>query len=227
MADILLILRPEPGAAATAARARRLGLEAVVAPLFTIEPVGWRGPDAREVDALLLTSANAARSAGPGLREYAHLPCFAVGEATAAAAGAAGLKDVRAGRGDGAAAAAMAAEAGAKRLLHLCGREHVPIEHPALAIVRRTVYAAEPLGRLPEAARAGGLALIHSPRAARRFGELVDRSGLDRTTLGIAAISEAAAAAAGSGWGQLAFAARPTDEALLELAAKLCKTAPA
>jgi uroporphyrinogen-III synthase len=62
------------------------------------------------------------------------------------------------------------------------------------------------------------VALIHSPRAGHRFAELAK----DRSTIAIAAISEAAAAAAGDGWQSVAAAGQPSDEALLALAARLC-----
>ena len=86
-----VILRPEPGAGATAEAARQRGLNPIVAPLFRIEPVEWQPRDPAEFDALLLTSANAVAQAGDGLREFASLPVYCVGEATAAAARDAGL----------------------------------------------------------------------------------------------------------------------------------------
>lgn len=209
----LLVLRPEPGASETAARARAMGLEPVVVPLFEI--VGVEGPavESGRYDAVLLTSANGARHAPSGL---AHLPCFAVGESTAASARSAGFSDVRTGPCDGAAAAAMMAEARIERALHLCGRDHLAVEASGVAIERRIVYAAEPVrrGRFEGPA----VAMIHSARAGARFAELdVDRAGI-----AIAAISAAAAAAAGEGWAAKAVASAPRDHALLELAAKLC-----
>ncbi len=217
----ILVLRPEPGASATAARARAMGLEPVVAPLFTIKPLEWEAPDPARVDAILLTSANAAREAGPKLAAYAALPCHAVGEATAAAARQAGFADVRAGPSDG--AAALAAMSG--RVLHLCGREHLPLAHPGVSVERRIVYAAEPVSALPPAAAdglaRGAVALIHSPRAAATFASFLAEDARHGVTA--AAISAAAAAALGSGWAHVAAAARPRDEALLELAAELCQ----
>lgn len=209
----LLILRPEPGASETAERARALGLEAVVAPLFSI--IGAAGPPiaAGLYDALLLTSANGARHAPTGLTA---LPCFAVGERTAAAARAAGFGDVRTGPCDGAAAAAMMAAAGAKKALHLCGRDHIAVEAEGVAIERRVVYAAEPLPREPF--RGPAVAMVHSARGAARLAELA----AERSAIAIAAISPAAAEAAGEGWAEKAVAAAPREQALLELAAKLC-----
>ncbi len=81
----ILVLRPQPGADETAARARDLGLEPVVAPLFTVRPLAWTAPDPAAFDAVMLTSASAARQASEGLAPFKQLPCYAVGEATAAA----------------------------------------------------------------------------------------------------------------------------------------------
>jgi uroporphyrinogen-III synthase len=210
----LLILRPEPGASETAARARALGLDPVVAPLFAIRGLAGAAVDSAGYDAVLITSANGARHAPAGLTG---LPCFAVGESSAAAARAAGFADVRAGPSDGAAAAAAMAAAGVTRALHLCGRHHVPVAEPGVAIERREVYAAEPLPW--EKPKGPAVAMIHSPRAGVRFAELAG----DRSAIAIAAISAAAAAAAGEGWAGKAVASAPRDSALLELAAQLCK----
>jgi uroporphyrinogen-III synthase len=225
VSGLVLVLRPEPGASATAARARALGLEAISVPLFTVRPVDWKPPDPAGLDALLLTSAHAARHAGPRIGAFLTLPCHAVGEATAAAAAQAGFGDVRTGPGDGAAALAST---GAGRILHLCGRDHLPLERAGIEVVRRIVYAADPASTLPpqarDALREGALALIHSPRAGALLAALVVQAGLVRAAIPIAAISADAAAAAGPGWRSVSAAPRPRDEALLELAAQLCQT---
>lgn len=213
----LLILRPEPGASETAARALEMGLEPFVRPLFAIKAVDCGPVDPAGYDSVLLTSANAGRHAPAQLTA---LPCFAVGEATAAAARRAGFADVRTGPGDGAAAAAMIAAAGLKRVLHLCGRDHLPLGPVGVEVERRIVYAAEPVGWQPVEGPA--VALIHSARAGARFAGLA----ADKSSIAVAAISAAAAEAAGDGWAAKAVAAAPRDQALLELAAKLCQTAP-
>ena len=71
-------------------------------------------------------------------------------------------------------------------------------------------------------ATAGSVALVHSPRAGRRFAELVG----DRGSIAIAAISPAAAEAVGEGWQAVAAAEEPGDDALLALAARLCNNPP-
>jgi uroporphyrinogen-III synthase len=202
-----------------------MGLTPVVAPLFTVRPLAWEAPAAERFDAVMLTSANAVRHGGSGLHAFLHLPCYAVGEATAAAAGGAGFGMVRSGDADAAALLERMAADGIGRALHLCGRERRADHHASVQVTVVPVYATEPTGGLTDAARLaiedGAVALLHSPRAAMRFAAL---AGDARSKVAVAAISSAAAAAAGGGWRAAAAAAEPTDAALLELAAKLCQT---
>jgi uroporphyrinogen-III synthase len=217
----VIVLRPEPGASETVARARELGLEAMSIPLFKVEPLEWRVPDANRFDALLLTSANAVRHGGAGLGTLNALPVHAVGEATAEAARAAGF--TVATIGEGGIDLLMAALDPGLRLLHLCGEPRRPPADPRQAITAVPVYrsrAIEPALDLCAASEA--VVLVHSPRAADRFAELIDRAEIPRRSVAIAAISEAAAAAAGEGWAAIHVADAPTDDALLALAARLC-----
>jgi uroporphyrinogen-III synthase len=221
----VLILRPEPGAGRTAERARALGLVPVVAPLFTVRPLSWTPPESTAFEAVMLTSANAAREAGSGLMSFLDLPCYAVGDATAYAAREAGFADVRVGPADADALVRMLEGDGIGAALHLCGREHVVPESGTLVITSVPVYSADASDGLPteadEAVDRGALVLLHSPRAAALFAGLI---GTRRSNVSIAAISQAAAEAAGAGWKRVAVAEQPRDEALLELAAKLCQT---
>lgn len=213
----LLILRPQPGADATAKRAAAMGLEAIVAPLFRIIPRDWILPDA-SFDALLVTSANAARAID--LRVDRALPVYAVGAPTRAALLDAGFTDVAAGESDVTEIVKQAAAEGMKSLLHLAGEDRTAFEPAELRIETRVIYAAEPCDPPPafaEALERGAVALLHSARAARRFRALAE------TGHRIAAISPAVLAAAGTGWTATAVAARPTDEALLAVAAQLCQ----
>jgi uroporphyrinogen-III synthase len=193
-----------------------MGLAPVLAPLFTIRPVDWEAPDPEAFDSILLTSAHAARALPPG--GLTSLPCYTTGDATSRAARDAGFVDVHTGPDDGEAALALARRHGRSRLLHLCGRDHIALP----GVEQRIIYAADSAETLPEPARdalaAGAVVLLHSPRAAARFAALVG----DRRHVRLALISAAAAAAAGAGWAAKAVAARPRDEALLEVAAKLC-----
>lgn len=217
----VVVLRPEPGASATVRRARGRGMEPVAVPLFEIEPLPWEAPNLAKFDAILLTSANAVRSAGDQLQELRGLSVYAVGEATAAAAREAGF-DISATGADGIDRLLGSIEPDL-RLLHLCGEDR---RHSADARQRITavpVYRARLIDHPSLTATEGAVALIHSPRAAIRFAELVK----DRGSIAVIAISRAAAEPLGSGWESVEVAGQPTDDALLALAARLCnKSAP-
>ena len=209
----LIIVRPEPGASATAAQARAMGIEARTIPLFKVVPLAWKAPDPHGLDALVMTSANAARHGGTELDKLKGLPVHAVGPATAAAARAAGFSVATVGEGG----ARDIALPGSERLLHLAGRDHVPVDS-AGAIA---VYEARAITR-PAGLDALGdcVVAIHSPRAGRRLAELVT----SRARVTIAAISPSAAEACGGGWKRVHAAPQPTDAALLALAARLCES---
>jgi len=211
----LLVLRPEPGASRTADKARKLGLAPVLLPLFAAVARPWSGPDPDTFDALMLTSANASRHGGAALARYTGLPAYAVGEATADAARSAGFAQVTVGDADAAALVARIERDGHRRVLHLAGADRIDVAS-ACAITAVTVYAVEdcPVD-LPTG---DAVALLHSPRAARRFAAICPA----RERIDIAAISSAAAAAAGPGWRSVHAVARPDDDAMLELAACLC-----
>jgi uroporphyrinogen-III synthase len=221
----MLILRPIVGAEATAARATALGHHPVVAPLFHYRPLDWTPPAARP-QALLMTSAAAARLGGPGLAAYHALPLQAVGLATAAAARAAGFVRVSAGTGDARAALAALAGQGITEILHLAGRDHVALPDLPVRITRIPVYAADAIEALPAEAFAAldgdAVVLLHSPRAARVFADRIAAAGRMKAMIRIACFSAAVADAAGTGWAGVAIAPRPADDALFAAAAMLC-----
>ena len=215
----LVVLRPEPGASATVERARALGLDAFAMPLFEVEPIAWEAPDPRQFDSLLLTSANAARHGGGGLERLRDLPVYAVGEATAAAARDAGFEI--AGEGTNGIERLLETIPPGARLLHLCGEHRTATS--AERIMAIPVYRArELLPPVDLSEIAGQVVAVHSPRAGRRLAELVGQAGIDRATIRVAAISDAAAAAAGGGWAGCEAADAPHEAALLALAARLC-----
>ena len=210
----VIVLRPEPGASATLARAAAAGIEAVAVPLFEIAPVDWAVPLESDYDALLLTSGNAARHGGPGLAALSGLPTYCVGEATAMVARAAGLNVV--GIGPAGAAALIDQVPTGLRLLHLAGVDHQAI----LGVTEIAVYDSHAIDPPPALdALAGGVAMVHSARAGQRLAELVGERG----DIAIAAISQAAADACGGGWRRVEAIEAPTDGALLALASALCQ----
>lgn len=226
MSRPLLLLRPQPGNDESAARARALGLDVIQHPLFAIAPIPAGAPPEGPFDALLVTSVNGVRHGADILRRFLHLPIFTVGEATADAIRALGGDHVQVGGGDAARTIPLMVAAGHRRLLHLGGEDVRPFDPRGLHVTRHIVYRStaleeaslsDQLARLPAAVIA-----IHSPRAGERLAALMP-TGRGQHIL--AAISQAAADAAGHGWAQAAVATAPNDTALLRLASTLCKSA--
>ena len=216
----LFLFRPQPAVEASAERARALGLDPVVTPLFEIHPVKWIAPDPARFDGLLLTSANAVRHGGESLALMQALPVYAVGDATAAAAREEGLKVRKVGSGN---VDDLLAVLPAKlRLMHLCGHHRRPPVNPKQQITTACVYRSKP-ATPPPAFRAlsDNVGAVHSAEAAKRLAELV--LPVERKRIRLAAISQQAALGAGLGWEKVAIAPQPSDEALLALAAELCE----
>ncbi|MEY4721487.1 MAG: hypothetical protein RIQ46_1212 [Pseudomonadota bacterium] len=218
----LIVIRPEPGCAASLAAARAMGLEAHGFPLFSIAALPWQAPPAESFDAVLLGSANALRHGGAELAACRGKPAYAVGEATAAAARAAGLDVVATGRG-GLQGLMPRLDPAHRRLLRLCGQERVALEPPpGVSIVERVVYASEALplpGALAELLRRPAVVALHSAEAARHFAGLC----ADRGPVRLACIGPRVSEAAGTGWAAVEAAPVPDDAALLALAARMCQ----
>jgi uroporphyrinogen-III synthase len=100
----LLVTRPEPDAARTAAALRARGHDVMLAPLLSIEPDAEADLGPGPWDGVLITSANAVRAiaAHPRKAELLGLPLFAVGRRSADAARAMGFAEVVSADGDAA-----------------------------------------------------------------------------------------------------------------------------
>jgi uroporphyrinogen-III synthase len=212
----LLVIRPQPGADATAARVMEAGHEPLLMPLFAVEPVAWDAPSADGYDGLILTSANAVRQAGPALAAFAHLPSHSVGKTTARAANEAGLL---AGQTGVVGVDDLLSALEGRRLLWLAGEDHTafaapPSAHVDMRIVYRSAALPVPASFHDMTMRADHV-LLHSPRAAGHFASLVADQALDRAYISIGALSGSIANAAGSGWKSVHVAAQPSDTALL------------
>jgi uroporphyrinogen-III synthase len=223
----LVVIRPQPGTDRTVAAARELGLDARAFPLLEIRPRAWEPPDPAAIDALLIGSANAVGHAGPNLGYFRDKPVHAVGEATAEACRGAGLQV--AAIGGGGLQNVLDGVPPGTRLLRLAGEERMPLTPPAeVEMIERTVYANElvPLpSDLADLLRDPSVVALHSAAAARHFAAECDRLRIVRGKLSLVAIGPRVAAAAGSGWADIATARTPDDEALLARAAQLCQNA--
>ncbi|HVR91422.1 MAG TPA: uroporphyrinogen-III synthase [Novosphingobium sp.] len=222
----LIVIRPEPGCAATVTAARELGLEAHGTPLFEVFPVAWTLPD-EPVDALLVGSANAFRHGGPQLAALRDKPAYAVGSTTAFAATMAGFAVATVGAG-GLQNVLDRIGPAHTALLRLCGQDRVALELPTgVRLAERVVYRSNPVPMpdiLIQRLARPALVLLHSAEAARHFAAECAAHSIDRNRIVLAAIGPRVAAASGTGWAQVASAHQPDDSALLALAKNLCQT---
>lgn len=230
MSGLILVTRPEPGAAETAARLAARGFTPVLAPALILTPRPFTIPRAQ---AVLLTSRAAARA----LPESPGIPVLAVGEATAGAARARGW---RAEAADGTAEdlarlAAARLEPAAGPLLLAVGQGYAldlaaDLRRRGFRVIRRIAYAATPAPSLPDAAlaalRAGQVTamLAHSPRSARcaitlfraaGFGE--EAGGIELLAISRRVADAAVRAMAPFAWRAIRVAARPEEASLLAL----------
>jgi uroporphyrinogen-III synthase len=201
---------------------------ALIAPLLTIEPLPVK-LELEGVQAIAVTSGNAA----PALGMARHLPVFAVGAASAAAARDAGCTRVQKAGGDAPSLARLIVascrpEGGA--ILHLCGTEvraglAEALSEAGFRILRQTVYRTRPAETLSAptcaALRQGvDAVLLFSPRTASIFCELAVRHGLERSLAATDACCLSAAVADSCrklAWRRVRIAARPDQSALVEL----------
>lgn len=210
------VTRAQPAAEATAARLRALGHEPVVAPLLEVRPLPGAVIDLAGVGAVAFTSANGV-AAFAALSPSRGLPVFAVGEATAAAARAAGFPEVTAGPADVAAlAAAIRAAPFEGVLLHPCAAETAgDLTAAGVPLRPAPLYETVATAALPGAVDA---VLVHSPKAARALAAVLPpgrAAGLD-----VFALSPACAEPLrGLGFHRLEAAQFPNEAALLKLLA--------
>ena len=221
----LLALRPEPGLTATLDKARGLGLAIDGLALSEIRPIAWQCPDPAAFGGLLIGSANAFLHGGANLARLTDKPVYAVGEATADAARAAGFSVAL--TGSGGLQGVLDAVAAPSHLLRIAGEEHVPLTAPeGVTFIEVIAYrsVALPLDpAMPLLAAGKVLALLHSAATARHFAQECDRLGIERRRVTLAALGPRISAAAGTGWAAIHTAPRPDEAALLAMARELCK----
>lgn len=220
----LLALRPQPGLAATLEKAGALGLAITGHALSEIRAVAWDCHDPAGIDGLLIGSANAILHGGAHLARLTGKPVYAVGEATAAAARAAGFPVAQVGSGG--LQGVLGTITAPCHLLRIAGEEHIPLTPPAGVTFAEVIAyrsVALPLDAQESLLASGkALVLLHSAATARHFAAECDRLGLARARVTLAALGPRIADAAGSGWSAVHTADRPDEAALLQLAFDLC-----
>lgn len=229
---LVLVTRPEPGAAVTAALLRARGFVPVVAPFLAVSARAAVLPGAARVQAVLAASGQALDmlQAEPSLLAR---PLLAVGDATAARATARGFRTVHSADGDATALAALAGrlcDPGGAALLLLCGASQgdglaAALRGHGFRVARRVVYAARPVVRFPAAAAAalagGGTraVLFLSAETARSFVATLPPAlvpalaPVDAVAIG----GSAAAALHALPWRRVRVARHPTLDGVLAL----------
>jgi uroporphyrinogen-III synthase len=230
----LLVTRPEPDNARTAAALQALGHEVVLAPLLHIETIADADLGSPPLAAILITSANAARAIAnhPRRNELWNLPVLAVGRASAEAARAAGFPDVTSANGDANDLVRLAAArlAGAQQpILYLAGENRsrdLPGELANHGLNVRTIvlYRAAKAVQFPSAVRAaleqGRIdGVLHfSERSVESYVDCAR----DLTQLALAPVhyclsERAAGPLRGAGAARIRIAAKPDEASLLAL----------
>lgn len=230
----VLITRPRPDAVRLAAALAARRVEAVLAPLteivFTPAPVPLDG-----VQAILVTSANGARALAAATQRR-DVRVLAVGRASAEAARKEGFVSVASADGDVHALAALARRTLDRRagaLLHASGADVAGDLAGTLAgdgfdARRVSLYEACTVDTMPaeaaEALRACAVqgVTLFSPRSADSFVRLLRDARMEREVAPLTAfcLSEAVAqAASGLAWRSVEIAARPDQEALVDIVA--------
>ncbi len=232
----LLVTRPEPDGARTAAALRARGHEVMVAALLRVAAIAAADLGAPPYAGVIITSANAARAlaAHPRRAALARLPVFAVGRRSAEAARAAGFGDVTSADGDARDLVRLVAARGASTtapLLYLAGEERaadVAAELGKHGVPVRTVviYRTVAVPAFPSPVRAalagGALAgVLHfSRRSAGAYLHCAEAAGIGAAALAPAHYClsrEVAAPLTAAGAGKILVAPRPDEAALLDL----------
>jgi len=230
----VLVTRPEPGASETASRLAELGHVPIKLALQETRALAVPGGTASgNFAAVAVTSANAVRHAPRALLKHlSSLPCFAVGEATAAAARASGFAHVTEAGGDaGTLAGTIAAAQPAGTLIYLCGRIRRPLFEQRLANAGVRVEAVETYcttRRVPSSdeviaatgASAVDVVLIYSANAAEAMVATAGKPGLRplfEPASYLCLSPRIAEALTGKVSGRVMAAAQPSEAALLAL----------
>lgn len=235
----ILVTRPQPDNAATAAALRAKGFEVLPAPMLQFEPVAFQDDADASYGAVIVTSANALRAVEghPATAALLALPLFAVGGRTAEAAHAIGFQNIIAADGDAAALRDLViVRLRAKTLrktttlLYLAGADLArdlagELGQFGFNVVTQTTYRMTPIVSLPRDACDAFAenriqAVMHySRRSARAFLNAARAGGVEISALAVpqCCLSEAVASIVrDNGATQVMVARTPDEMALFE-----------
>jgi uroporphyrinogen-III synthase len=236
----ILVTRPHPDNATTAAALRAKGFEVLLAPMLRFEPVAFQIDADARFEAVIVSSANALRAINesPARDDLRDRPLFAVGERTAQAARDSGFTHVTAAGGDAVSLRELiVAQARAKRLkksgelLYLAAADRArdlgtELGELGFNVSTVTVYRMNAVPDLPSdvsaACAAGRIeAVLHySARSARAFLDAARAAGVEISALALpqCCFSNAVAAIVReAGAAQVAVARAPDEDAIFEV----------
>jgi uroporphyrinogen-III synthase len=230
----ILVTRPEPAGSELAARLRREGFEAYLAPLSRYVPVAADLDIATTCQALVFTSAQGVAQFPPAPQSR-DTTVFAVGAATAEAAQQAGFAHVITAGGDVRDLAqtliARKAELALDTILHISGEDTAEdlgqlLIDSGIATHKRVVYRTEFITQLPpeiERALTEGkidTVLLFSARAAQHWLKILSREDLRTASAKLEAVclsDRVAAELRGTPWRAVKVAKSPQVEAVLDI----------
>jgi uroporphyrinogen-III synthase len=235
----ILVTRPQPDSAVTAAALRARGFAVLLAPMLRFEPVAFYDDPEVRYGAIIVTSANALRAIEAHLSgsRLLELPLFAVGEHTAEAARRSGFTNVIVANGHAAALrelmSASVKEKTLKKsatLLYLAGADLArdlagELGERGFNVVTHTTYRMIPVATLPRetceafAANKVEAVLHYSRRSVRAFLDAARAAGTEISALALpqCCISDAVAAIVrDAGAPHVMVAQSPDENALFE-----------
>lgn len=231
----ILVTRPQPAAGDFADRLKREGFGALIAPMTEYVELDHHIGDIAKYNGFIFTSAQGVNIFARNFTER-YIPIFAVGDATAHTAEAAGFQRVYSAQGDAAALQELvAAEKDSlklKNMLHVCGEDTAEdfgtaLQDIGVYVERVPVYKAKFVDKLPaetvQALKNNEITTVTllSARTAENFVRLVQQDpALAGSTTGIEAVclsDRVAEAAKPLPWRVMRIAAAPQLESVMDL----------
>lgn len=229
----ILVTRPGEDGVALAEILGAHGIESVIEPLLTIKQIEGAAIELKDIQAILLTSANGVRALARRT-DRRDIPVFAVGDATATTAKSSGFNQVHSAAGNVETLAALVTEMlkpEAGPLLHVAGSSVAGdligmIEAAGFKCTRKVLYEAVAERSLMTSTIAAikdnhiNAVTLYSPRSAEIFVELIRKARLIRSCQKITAICLSQAVVEKIDelhWQDVLVAPEPNQDSLLEL----------
>lgn len=232
----VLITRPQASAEFLAYELQLRGYAGIIEPLLSIVSTDMPQPDLSEIQALMITSANALTALEAGdyeLDSLLSMPCFCVGPRTAEKASLFGFRKIYSSASDGTALAQLISQSlhnKKKAVLHITGRDtdskaHDTLQSLGFAVQPWPIYQAVPTRQLsPHSVRLiqenkVGVVTVFSVRTAETLKAMLQKYKLEACCKELIAIGLSSAVTdtlSSLAWRKLITAPTPTEDAVLD-----------